>query len=299
MEVMLKERELPLVALRAFAVAARSDSLKAAADELGVTHGAVSKQVRSLEDWLGQQVFTRDGRRVVLTPYGRGLAEQLGQSFRDIDAACQYVRRHRSKAVLAVEAPSTFAMYFLMPRLKRFEKKHPDLAVWISTRMTGQTPDVSSHDLLITRGAAERIGGLTKGATPLFEENLTPVCSADLLQKTSMKKPTDILELPLITSATRPGHWEAWLQKAGIRDHQFKGGHRFDHMFVAMHAVREGFGAFVAPKEFFPGPSDWRLTCPFPDITVKGEKYVAQPTSRADPRYVTRFVDWLKDEIRR
>ncbi len=296
---MLKERELPLIALRAFAVAARSDSLKSAAEELGVTHGAVSKQVRSLEDWLGQQVFTREGRSVALTPYGRILAEQLSQSFRGIDAACQYVRRHRSKAVLAVEAPSTFAMYFLMPRLKRFEKKHPNLAVWISTRMTGQTPDASSNDLLITRGSTERIGGQVKGSTALFEENLTPVCNADLLLKSPVKKPVDLLKLPLITSATRPGHWEAWLQKAGIRDHLFEGGHRFDHMFVAMHAVREGFGSIVAPKEFFPGQPQWRLACPFPDLVVKGEKYFAHPTSRADPRYVGRFVDWLKDEIKR
>jgi LysR family transcriptional regulator, glycine cleavage system transcriptional activator len=131
----MKEKELPLVALRAFAVAARTDSLTSAAEELGVTHGAVSKQVRSLESWLGQQVFTREGRSLVLTPYGKVLAEQLGQSFRDIDTACQYVKRQRSKVVLTVEAPSTFAMYFLMPRLRRFEIRNPNLAVWISTRI--------------------------------------------------------------------------------------------------------------------------------------------------------------------
>lgn len=295
----MKERELPLVALRAFAVAARSDSLNAAARELGVTHGAVSKQVRLLELWLGQQVFTREGRSVALTPYGRVLAEQLSRSFRDIEAACHDVRRRRGKAVLAVEAPSTFAMYFLMPRLKRFEQAHPDVAVWISTRMTGQTPDVSSHDLLITRGSSERIGGQAKASAVLFEEHLTPVCSIDLLQTSPIKNPADLLAFPLITSATRPGHWEAWLQKAGLRDHVFEGGHRFDHMFVAMHAVREGLGSIVAPREFFPGQPEWRLICPFPDLVVKGEKYVAHPTSRADPRYLARFIDWLKDEIRR
>lgn len=296
---MLKERELPLVALRAFAVAARSNSLTAAAEELGVTHGAVSKQVRSLEEWLGQQVFSREGRRVTLTPYGSVLAAQLGQSLRDIDAACQYVRRHRSKAVLAVEAPSTFAMYFLMPRLKRFETEHPGLSVWLSTRMTGQTPDMSSHDIVITRGSGERLGNNAKGATQLFEENLTPVCRSDMPGQSALKKPIDIVGLPLITSATRPGHWEAWLQRAGIRDHMLKGGHRFDHMFVAMHAVREGLGAMVAPKEFFPGPAEWRLTCPFPDIVVKGEKYVAHPTPRADTRHAARFVDWLKNETQK
>jgi LysR family glycine cleavage system transcriptional activator len=294
----VKERELPLVALRAFAVAARTDSLNKAAEELGVTHGAVSKQVRSLEDWLGQQVFTRGGRGLSLTPYGKVLAEQLGRSFRDIDAACQYVRRHRSKSVLAVEAPSTFAMYFLMPRLKRFESKYPDLAVWISTRMTGQAPDVSSNDLLITRGNAERQSSHFKGSTWLFDESLTPVCSEDALRKRPVKKPADILGHPLITSATRPGNWEAWLQQAGIRDYLFEGGHRFDHMFVAMHAVREGLGSIVAPKQFFPGQAQWKLRCPLPGVAVVGEKYFACPTSRADPRYVSRFVDWLKEELK-
>ena len=294
----MKEKELPLVALRAFAVAARTDSLTSAAEELGVTHGAVSKQVRSLESWLGQQVFTREGRSLVLTPYGKVLAEQLGQSFRDIDTACQYVKRQRSKVVLTVEAPSTFAMYFLMPRLRRFEIRNPNLAVWISTRMTGQTPDISSNDLLITRGGSDRVGAQLKGTTMLFEESLTPVCSDDLLRKRPVKKPADILTHSLITSATRPGDWEAWLQGVGISDHHFQGGHRFDHMFVAMHAVREGFGSIVAPKEFFPSQARWKLRCPLPGIVVKGEKYFAHSTLRADPRYVGRFIDWLKEEIK-
>jgi LysR family transcriptional regulator, glycine cleavage system transcriptional activator len=297
-EVDLKERELPLVALRAFAVAARTDSLSAAADELSVTHGAVSKQIRSLEEWLGQQLFTRGGRSLALTPYGKILAEQLGQSFRDIDAACQYVRRHRSKAVLAVEAPSTFAMYFLMPRLKRFENRYPDLTVWISTRMTGQTPDVSSHDLLITRGRHDRGGSHLREATALLQESLTPVCSEELLRKRPVRKPADILKHPLIVSATRPGDWEDWLREAGIRDFLFEGGHRFDHLFVAMHAVREGLGSIVAPREFFPGQSQWKLRCPLPEFVVTGETYFAHPTSRADSRYVKRFVDWLKGEMR-
>lgn len=296
---MSKERELPLIALRAFAVAARTSSLNSAAEELGVTHGAVSKQVRSLESWLGQQVFSREGRGLTLTPYGKVLAEQLGQSFRDINSACEYVKRQRSKTVLAIEAPSTFAMYFLLPRLRRFEARHPNLSVWISTRMTGETPDVSANDIVITRGSAERIGSYLKDTTTLFEESLTPVTADILLQRRPVKKPIDILKHSLITSATRPGHWEAWLQEADVRDYLLEGGHRFDHMFVAMHAVREGLGSIVAPKEFFPNHARWKLRCPFPDIVVRGEKYFAHSTSRADPRYVGRFVEWLKEEIRR
>ena len=74
----MQARELPLVALRAFAVAARATSLTAAAAELGVTHGAISKQISSLEGWLGQRMFKREGRRLILTPYGQILAEKLG-----------------------------------------------------------------------------------------------------------------------------------------------------------------------------------------------------------------------------
>jgi DNA-binding transcriptional LysR family regulator len=165
--------------------------------------------------------------------------------------------------------------------------------------MTGQAPDVSSNDLLITRGSAERVGAQLKGATLLFEESLTPVCSEELLLKRPVKTPADILKHSLITSATRPGHWEAWLHEAGIRDYLFEGGHRFDHMFVAMHAVREGLGSAVAPREFFPKQAQWKLRCPLPGVVVKGEKYFAHPTSRADPRHVAHFVDWLKEELRR
>ena len=113
----MKARELPLVALRAFAVAARASSLTAAASELGVTHGAISKQINALENWLGQQMFTREGRRLVLTPYGQVLAEKLGQSINEMQGACEYVRRQKNQLVVSVEAPTTLAMYWLLPRL--------------------------------------------------------------------------------------------------------------------------------------------------------------------------------------
>jgi DNA-binding transcriptional LysR family regulator len=292
----MKERELPLVALRAFAVAARTCNLTSAANELGVTHGAISKQVNLLERWLGQKVFARDGRGLVLTPYGQVLAGKLGQALNDVRAACDYVRRQRSQAVLAVEAPSTFAMYFLLPRLRHFEARNPSFAVWISTRMTGQTPDFSANDVVITRGTAQRVGSHLHEPTLLFEEHLTPVSANSLLKRLPVKKPSDLLKHRLITSETRPGHWDAWLSAAGIHDYILEGGHRFDHLFVAMQAVREGLGSIIAPKNFFRADnSQGSLRCPLPRITVKGEAYFAHSTSRADPKTAKRFVGWLKE----
>jgi LysR family transcriptional regulator, glycine cleavage system transcriptional activator len=220
----MKERNLPLIALRAFAVAARTSNLTSAANELGVTHGAISKQVNLLERWLGQKVFARDGRGLVLTPYGQVLAGKLGQALNDVRAACDYVRRQRSQTVLAVEAPSTFAMYFLLPRLRHFEARNPNFAVWISTRMTGQTPDFSANDVVITRGAAQRVGSHLHEPTLLFEEHLTPVSAHSLLKRLPVKRPSDLLKHRLITSETRPGHWDAWLSAAGIHDYILEGG---------------------------------------------------------------------------
>src|SRR5262245_39868004 len=291
----MKERELPLIALRAFAVTARTNNLSSAANELGGTHGAISKQVNLLERWLGQKVFAREGRGLILTPYGQVLAGKLGQALNDIRAACDYVRRQRSQTVLAVEAPATFAMYFLLPRLRIFEARNPNFAVWISTRMTGQTADLSANDVVITRGTAQRLGAHLREPTLLFEEQLTPVSASSLLKRLPVKRPSDLLKHRLITSETRPGHWDAWLSAAGIHDYILEGGHRFDHLFVAMHTVREGLGSIIAPRNFFgTGSTQGSLRCPLPRITVKGEGYFAQSTSRADPEAVNRFVVWLK-----
>jgi LysR family transcriptional regulator, glycine cleavage system transcriptional activator len=292
----VKERELPLIALRAFAVAARTSNLTAAAKELGVTHGAISKQINALERWLGQRLFTRQGRGLALTPYGQVLAGKLGQALNDMRAGCDYVRRQRTRTVLAVEAPATFALYFLMPRLRLFEAKNPNFAVWISTRLTGQTPDSSANDVIITRGTAQRISSHCHEPTLLFEEQLTPVSANSLLRRLPVKQPSDLLKHRLITSETRPGHWEAWLSAAGIHDYLLEGGHRFDHLFVAMHAVREGLGSIIAPKNFFgTDKAQGSLRCPLPRITVKGEGYFAHSTSRADAKAADRFIAWLKD----
>lgn len=292
----MKERELPLVALRAFAVAPRTSNLTSAAKELGVTHGAISKQVNALERWLGQRLFTRQGRGLALTPYGQVLAGTLGQALNDIRAGCDYVRRQRTRSVLAVEAPATFAMYFLMPRLRLFEAKNPSFSVWISTRLTGQTLDFSVNDVIITRGTAQRVSSHCHEPALLFEEQLTPVSASSLLRRLPVKQPSDLLKHRLIASETRPGHWDAWLSAAGIHDYVLEGGHRFDHLFVAMHAVREGLGSIIAPRNFFgTDKTQGSLRCPLPCITVKGERYFAHSTSRADPKAANRVIAWLKD----
>lgn len=290
----MKARELPLVALRAFAVAARAPSLTAAAAELGVTHGAISKQINALENWLGQQMFMREGRRLVLTPYGQVLAEKLGQSISEIQGACEYVRRQKNQLVVSVEAPATLAMYWLLPRLLEFQNENPNITVWTATRQTGQTPDLSSTDIVITRGNPSHLATRLHATEFLFDEQLTVISAPSLLAQLPVKQPSDVMRHRMITAATRPGQWEAWLDFIGV-DHQImEGGHRFDHLFVAMHAVRDGLGSIIAPKNLFDASfAKQELVAPLPNLTLKGVPYFVHRTPRAEGKHVSRFTDWL------
>ena len=291
----MEARELPLVALRAFAGAARTGGLTPAAKELGVTHGAISKQITALENWLGQKLFLREGRRLVLTPYGQILADRLDESINEIRGACEYVRRQKSKSVVSVEAPTTFAMYWLLPRLVEFEAENPNIAVWMGTRQTGQALDLSSTDIVITRGPASPTGSRLRATKLLFDERLTVISSPVLLAKHPIRKPADVLEHRLIAASTRPGEWEAWLDLAKIDHQMLQGGHRFDHLFVAMHAVRDGFGSIVAPQNLFDASfAKKELAAPLPDIGFKGVPYLVHRTPRAEGKQVRLFTEWLQ-----
>jgi len=291
----MEDRELPLVALRAFAAAARAGGLTQAAEKLGVTHGAISKQITSLENWLSQKLFMREGRRLVLTPYGQILADRLDDSINQIRSACEYVRRQKSKSVVSVEAPATFAMYWLLPRLVEFESENPNVAVWMATRQTGQALDVSSTDVVITRGPSAHLSTRLRETKLLFDERLSVISSPALLARHPVKKPIDVLKHRLITASTRPGEWEAWLDLAAI-DHQIlEGGHRFDHLFVAMHAVRDGFGSIIAPENLFGASyAKSELVAPLPNVSFKGAPYLVHRTPRAEGKQVRLFTDWLE-----
>lgn len=293
----MNDRELPLTALRAFAIAARSQNLEAAARQLGVTHGAVSKQIAALEAWLGQNLFTRHGRALQLTPYGNILADEVAESIRQMGAACDYVRRDRSRRVISVEAPATFAMYFLLPRVKQFEAQHSNLSVWIATRLTGQSADLSRNDVVISRGPLPKGAARIGAARRLFEEKLTPVSASSLLREMPVKRPTDIRRHKPIASSSRPGDWEAWFERAGLGRPLIEGGHRFDHLHVALHAVRDGLGSTIAPQQFFDGTSrQYRLRCSLPDVYNPGETFFAHSTLQPASSQVEIFIAWLQEQ---
>lgn len=123
----------PLNALRVFEVAARTGSYAEAATQLGVTHGAVSRQIAVLEDWLGQRLFTREGRRMVATPMASAFAAEVALLFDRLAVAAEACGRPGARHILRVSAPTSFAMRWLIPRLAQYRADHPHVEVSVTT----------------------------------------------------------------------------------------------------------------------------------------------------------------------
>lgn len=290
----MRLRDLPLGSLRTFAVVADCGSITSAAETLGVTHSAVSKQVKLLERWLGQTLFVLEGRRLVLTPFGDILSRKLASAFEDIAGACAYVQRQREGRIITVEAPATFAMYWLLPRVSAFRALEPQTDVWVSTRMTGQSPNFAGHDLVVLRGETAPTSTRLSERVFLFREDMAVLSSPKLLIRKPLAKPADITSHALIESMTRPQDWQAWLERANVNDAIVAGGHRFDHLFVAIQAVKDGLGSLVAPQNLLQmAITSHDLACPFPHLNFPGESYFAYFADGSIDPTMKRFKDWL------
>jgi LysR family glycine cleavage system transcriptional activator len=293
----MRLRDLPLGSLRTFAVVADCGSITSAAEALGVTHSAVSKQVKLLERWLGQTLFVLEGRRLILTPFGDILSRKLGSALEDIAGACAYVQRQRERRTITVEAPATFAMYWLLPRVSFFRALEAQTDVWVSTRMTGQSPNFAGHDLVVMRGETAPTSTRLSERVFLFREDMAVLSSPKLLTRKPLAKPTDITSHALIESMTRPQDWQAWLKRANISDAIVAGGHRFDHLFVAIQAVKDGLGSLVAPQNLLQmAITSHELACPFPHLNFPGEPYFAYFAGGSIDPAMKRFKDWLVGE---
>jgi LysR family transcriptional regulator, glycine cleavage system transcriptional activator len=173
-------RPLPLNALRVFEVAARTNSYAEAGAELGLTHGAVSRQIAALETWLGQRLFVRVDRRMTATPAARAFAAEVSLSFDRMTAAAEACGRPSVRRILRVSAPTTFALRWLIPRLEQFHAAHPQVEVAVTTATTLHEELRGGFDVAIRRGSAERGAWPQYQAAPFLPEADTLIVSPAL-----------------------------------------------------------------------------------------------------------------------
>lgn len=288
----------PLNALRVFEVAARTSSYAEAGAELGLTHGAVSRQIAALEAWLGQRLFVRTGRRMTATQAARAFAEEVSLSFDRMITAAEACGRPAARRILRVDAPTTLAMRWLIPRLDRFHAERPEVEVVVTTATTLHDELRGGFDIAIRRGVAERSLWPQYRAVHFLGEADTLIVSPALYERMPLHHPADIAKHVLIGSETRPGDWTDWLERAGSALGVAQRRRVFDHFFVTLQAVVDGIGIGIGPLPVLQADlAAGRLLTPFPTISVPRTGYVALiPFDANKTSSLTGFIDWLVAE---
>jgi DNA-binding transcriptional LysR family regulator len=286
-------RRLPqLSTLRVFEVAARHQNLLRAAEELNVTHGAVSKQVQALEADLGEPLFERRNRGVHLNERGKWLSAKLSEIFLEIDGTFQDFRAHTGPRPLIISCEPTLCLKLLIPSIS--DLKH-ETGLDIRYMAAGGPIDFTRDhvDLAIRRNDFLIDNSLF--IADLAEERMGPVASPAYFHQGVVRT-----ERPdLLHAATRPKAWRDWKKRAAI-PLKAKQDVSYEHHYLAIQAAEAGQGFALASVHMVARDLHLeRLRAPF-GFLGDGTKYVAlSPTGLAsDPRKET-FVNWLRGKMRR
>ncbi len=290
----------PLNALRAFEAAARHLSLSRAADELSVTPAAVSHQIRTLEDHLGVPLFRRDGRSLLLTDAGQACLPGIREGFERLSSAIDEIDSLGMAGVLTVSVAPSFAAKWLVPRLDRFQAKHPEIDVRVSASM--QVTDFSRDDVdLAIRYGAGRYPDLV--VEKLLEESVFPVCSPGLLKEKGPIETPEALRHHTLLHDDSPDNdescptWVMWLKAAGVEADASRGP-RFNQSSLVIEAAVLGKGVALAKATLAATDlAEGRLVKPFPvNAPVGFAYYVVCPKAKLNLPKVSLFRDWLRVE---
>ncbi|KJE35122.1 LysR family transcriptional regulator [Thalassospira sp. HJ] len=286
----------PLATLRAFEAAARHQSFKNAASELGVTPTAISHQVRLLEETLAVQLFDRKPRQVVLTDVGQALYPVLRDGFASFAKAIDQVRNRPASRSVTVSVIPSFAAKWLLPRLPRFQAEYPDINLRLHTSPEAVDLAGGVADAAIRYGVGPYPGLV---ASPLFREHFVPLCSPSLgLEKTEDLRKTTLLHFDWLRPDDATPTWQRWGQVAGCSEYLPDAGISFSDDSHAIQAAIAGQGVVLASPAMVRAEIDaGLLVMPFgPEI--KGHSYHYVHTGRGDNRReVEAFGDWIKNEV--
>ena len=288
----------PLNALRAFEAAARLGSLSRAAAELHVTHGAISRHVRSLEEALGAPLFEREGRGLALTRQGARLRDASGEAFNALQAAWTGLQRDLRPSALVLGCPGSVLARWAIPRLERLALDLPALKLHLSAQEGGFDAALTGLDAALLLGespwpaewqvqllAPERIGPVLSPRHARYEVLHTAPASA-------------LLDEPLLHTASRPQAWPRWFDAHGLDPAGVRLGTGFDHLTYLLEAAAAGLGVAIAPFELVQADLDsGRLVAPWGFVDTGGHWALCSARGNADAR-LPALADWLRGQLR-
>ncbi|RYY69956.1 MAG: LysR family transcriptional regulator, partial [Comamonadaceae bacterium] len=233
-----------LSAVKAFDAAARHLSFTAAAIELHVTHGAVSRQVAALEEELQAPLFVRGARGLRLTAAGAQLARGVGTAFDTLRAAVSQVRQDAPASALRVSVPPTLAMWWLIPRLSALHRDHPRLQLDVSTSTDPVDFDGGAYD-----AAIRRIGRAPKdlAVQAFLDARPVPVCSPAYQKQHRLRTPAQLARATLILTRSEPQAWPAWIRANRLARDASSPTLVFEQLYFALQAAIDSLGVALAP----------------------------------------------------
>ena len=295
----------PLNALRAFEAAARHLSLTRAAQELHVTAGALSHQIRGLEDLLGLKLFERRVRSIALTPAGKLLYPGLQTGFARIQEAVAGLGPVGDQRVLVISTPPGFTAKWLAPRLYRFAGAHPDIDVRVSSSFGYANFTTDGIDVALRNLPLDAAPDPALVVDKLVEVSLVPVCSPRLSAAHGpIAGPAALARVPLIHDDTLAGRpevptWADWFRAASVQGVDVSRGLRFNSTDHALDAAGEGAGVLLAHDLLaYDELRTGRLVIPVARAVSTGRGYYfVCPKSRSERPQVEAFRTWVKQEL--
>ncbi|QXH46850.1 LysR family transcriptional regulator [Pseudomonas xanthosomatis] len=294
----MSKRLVPsMTALQCFEAAARHLSFTRAAEELHLTQSAVSKQVAQLEEMLRHHLFLRIRRRLQLTPAGALYLAEVNKILTQVDMSSRYVQTYGTQTeVLKVATQPSFGVRWLIPHLKGFGKRHPNIHLDIRNEMEPFALLQGSADVVFFYGQ-----GTWPGATcvELFGEEVVPVCAPELLQERSLSGAAEVAQLVLLQSTSRPEAWHEWFLDQGLHTDNSYHGPRFDTFYMALSAAQSGCGVALVPRYLVAKElAEGSLVVAWDHaMRSSGAHYLAYAEHAAEVPKVRALVEWVREQL--
>ena len=288
----------PLNALRAFEATARLNSVSQAAEQLHVTHGAVSRQLKVLEEHLGVSLFIKDGRGLKLTDAGTRLRDASTEAFERLRTVCAELTHSTADAPFVLGCSGSLLARWFIPRLGRLNADLPDLRLHLSAGEGDLDPRRPGLDALLV--FAEPPWPADMHVYELTSERIGPVLSPlyagyALLKEASARS---LLNEPLLHTTSRPQAWPSWAQQNDLDAEALKYGQGFEHLYYLLEAAVAGLGVAIAPEPLVAEDlKAGRLVAPWGFSETPAQLALWLPKRAADGR-ARQLAQWLKNELR-
>lgn len=292
----MKRHFPPLNALRAFEATGRLLSFQQAAQELNVTHSAVSHQIKKLEQELGQDLFVRLGRSIAMTDIGQRYYQEIHQALQQIERSTMQLFGEPDQGDLVVQSYMGIASRWLVPRLGDFRQQFPNIHIELHSSYHAWAFEPHHADVGIIYSEQTAAGMIYQ---PLFKGSLIPVCNPELVADRSLSSIADLLKFPFLNITESPKNLPVWAQAQNIAVQQLNVVSEHDNHQLALEAAIAGEGIAVVQSFFASGDlASGKLVMPI-ELTAAeiGAWYLVQSSRNLSDSKVIQFSNWLYRQL--